>query len=594
MGRLEVACRRFAVLSGIRQEPDNYATCVYPKAMHGQRRGMLAVVTEPSGYQSALASDASRLVHEVVVRHYFGDTSLTLTSGLLKALDSANTSLLEYNYSSDLRPASGDWQMLPTTQPGVAVQAGGVRTRRTQVGLTAVLLHPDGAGVYLAQMSPTQAYVVHNGVLSALPEPKSWQPLPGKVAVTLRRVPNPGEEDYDEYIEDLSQGLTPMSLPALPLGSGTEVDVVLLYRRVEPGDLIAIVSTSLARHLDRSLAEEVFSSLDADAVVDALYTLATERGLAQSHACVLQLGVQASSGVDEDFTFQVAPAAHVAPGPEVVATNGGTHHAPDGDEHPQWPGSGLIDMLKAPRQWFGWRKASNEVALEHSSDGDPSTERPAQEEAFPEEALHPTQVLLHHILEVPPYKSGTSTTPQLEEELQFDGWVDVPPVLGNAQQEPYLRDIALPQPPPDASTPERRSEIISGSLSPADLWREQAEDGDANSQYITPPGAGQSRGTSIQADGCAGRMGKPGAAEHAAGTAPQRGHDGHAAQVHRAGPDPGTVYHSSRGCGVAGGAGILRSYAGPQPQTGRCQHLSDAGSARGLISQSVKYATCRA
>src|SRR5207253_6361802 len=119
---------------------------------------------------------------------------------------------------------------------------------------------------------------------------------------TLRRVANPGEESYQEYAEEAAEEVTPVMLPALPVGSGTDVDVDLLYRRVEPGDLIAIVSTSLARHLDRSLAEEVFSSLDADTVVDALYTLAMERGLAQSHACVLQLGVQASSGVDEDFT----------------------------------------------------------------------------------------------------------------------------------------------------------------------------------------------------------------------------------------------------------------------------------------------------
>src|SRR5437762_3963129 len=92
--RLEVACRRFAVLSGIRQEPDNYVSCVLPGAAAGQRKGLLALVTEPAGEHPALATEASHLVHDVILRQYYTDHSLSLTSGLLKALDSANSALL--------------------------------------------------------------------------------------------------------------------------------------------------------------------------------------------------------------------------------------------------------------------------------------------------------------------------------------------------------------------------------------------------------------------------------------------------------------------------------------------------------------------
>ena len=91
--------------------------------------------------------------------------------------------------------------------------------------------------------------------------------------------------------------------PALPLGSGPSVDVDLVYRRVEEGDVIAVVSTSLARLLDRSLAEEIFSSGDADFIIDELYELASGNGLAEAHACVLLFGAEATSGVDTDLTL---------------------------------------------------------------------------------------------------------------------------------------------------------------------------------------------------------------------------------------------------------------------------------------------------
>src|SRR2546421_342504 len=121
MSRLEVACRRFALLSGVRQEPGNYTTCILPKGTPGQKR--------------------------------------------------------------------------------------------------AVLLKPDVAGVYIAQMAPTQAYIVHNGVLSAIPEPQSWRPRPGKVSVRLRKVPNPSEAGDSDADDGGEEGLElgAEATPALPL-----------------------------------------------------------------------------------------------------------------------------------------------------------------------------------------------------------------------------------------------------------------------------------------------------------------------------------------------------------------------------------------
>ncbi|MFL5732167.1 MAG: hypothetical protein ACJ78Q_03120, partial [Chloroflexia bacterium] len=417
----------------------------------GQRKGLLALVTEPAGDHPALATDASRLVHDVLVQQYYSGQSLSLTSGLLKALDGANGALLEHNYADEpVRPDGGEGQGAP-----VAVQVSGVRTRRAHVGLTAVLIHPDGQGVYLAQMSPTQAYVVHGGLLSALPEPASWQ-RPGKLGVVLRRVQEPGAEgveDEEVTAEAEASMLPPVALPSLPLGSGPDVEVDLLYRRVEAGDLIVVVSSSLARHLEQLRAEEIFSLGDADLIIDALYNLATERGMARSHACVLQLGVEASSGVDTDFTVSIAP-----PGGESAAANGGARYAPEQAVQDEQHGPALLDVLKhSTRQWFQRRKPATAESIVIEEVGGPPSyfqeEGRVGEEEGPTESdrlssLHPTEVLLSHSLDVPPYKAQNSRGIGTAEELEFDGWEDVPPALGESRGDEYVW-VMRPQPVAD-------------------------------------------------------------------------------------------------------------------------------------------------
>jgi hypothetical protein len=459
MGRLEVACRRFALLSGIQQDPANYATCFYPRGTTGQRRGMLALVTEPAGDHPALSTDASRLVHDVVARQYYADNSLSLTSGLLKALDAANSALLQYNYQE----ATGTEGRVPAPapMPAIAVQGGGVRTRRSQVGLTSVLLRPDGAGIYLAQMLPTQAFVVHNGLMTALPEPPSWQTRPSKLAVLLRRVPDPSEDGQEEE-EDLDTPISipPAVLPSLPLGSSPGVEVDLLYRRVEPGDIVAVVSSSLARHIDRGLAEEIFFAGNADAVIDSLHSLATERGLAQAHACVLQLGVEETTGVDTLRVDALRPdtdfVGHAAPHP-IEISSAGRPAAPT--QEPPEDSAQAVDVLKGPRQWFSRLRAPApsdeaapaevEAAEEESDELDvepfPSPPEPLAQEHYV--LQRPTEVLLareHYVLQqrsldVPPYKTREAPGQQEDNELEFDGWEDVPPVLGDNGEEPILR-----------------------------------------------------------------------------------------------------------------------------------------------------------
>src|ERR1043165_7743186 len=118
MGSLEVAFRRFALLSGITQEGENYSICVHPRGAAGQRRGLLALVTEPTGDHRAFSLNACRLVHEVLVQQFYTDNSLSLTSGLLKAIDSANSALLENNYSHETSQVDSGQSGVVTVRAG--------------------------------------------------------------------------------------------------------------------------------------------------------------------------------------------------------------------------------------------------------------------------------------------------------------------------------------------------------------------------------------------------------------------------------------------------------------------------------------------
>src|SRR5205807_2470228 len=85
------------------------------------------------------------------------------------------------------------------------------------------------------QMAPTQAYLKHNGLVTALPEPVAWQALAGRPALSLVRTPEDAEQDEASQEGLLTQNseLRTQSSPALGSGPGIEADV--MFRRVGPG-----------------------------------------------------------------------------------------------------------------------------------------------------------------------------------------------------------------------------------------------------------------------------------------------------------------------------------------------------------------------
>jgi hypothetical protein len=172
MGRLEVCCRRFALASGVEQPPEDFTACVRPADPGLQRKGLLALITEPFGDPAGLSTDACRMAQQVLVEKYFSDNSLSITTALLNALDHANNALLQLNFAPERLAADGTY----------GPQAGGrlsiSRSKRARVGVTAVISRPDGSGIYLSQLAPTQAYLFHNGAVMPLPEAPGRHPAP--------------------------------------------------------------------------------------------------------------------------------------------------------------------------------------------------------------------------------------------------------------------------------------------------------------------------------------------------------------------------------------------------------------------------------
>jgi hypothetical protein len=481
MGRLEVSCRRFAILSGAAQDPADHAICVHPGAPGLQRKGTLAVITEAAGSYPALDVEACRLAQRVVVESYFADSALSLTSSLLNALDHANAALLQYNYTSHDMPPGGAGEAMQgdgAKAPDPAKEARRYQ-RRAKVGATALLIRPDGAGIYLSQMAPTQAYVYHNGMLSAIPEPAAWKAAPQQSLAVMSGAAwstNDGatstgledEEDLDEAPET--------NVPAPSLGSGPGVEADLVYRRISAGDIVVVLSTSLARHLDRDRIEHLLSRYDADNVISALRGIAIDNGLAEAHACVLELGVLDSSGVEKRLDAPaIAQNGHlVAEGRS--AETGGVMAAQHGPRHLLRPT--FKEVLRGPREWLQRRKLEPEQADASSdllpvefqaSDTEAESSAPLLNEgqvlepqfssAEDEEQFwskQPTELFPQRPIDIPPYRAAQDrgaqgSSPAFwededDQELHFDGWEDAPPALDFPLYEVSHRVLFKPTP----------------------------------------------------------------------------------------------------------------------------------------------------
>jgi hypothetical protein len=428
--QIEIKQFGFGLLSGMRRDNDGYSSLTYPPDSTQRRKGALALLVEGAGDHPSLSDEACAIAIETITRAYYEDNALSVTTALLNAIELANSAVLEHCYAPATNIAAG---AEPHT---VAVGTSGSRARGARVGLTAVLFRPDGTGIYLSQLAPTQAYLVHNGMVSALPEPRGWRA---------------GREGVEEAGEPIT------FLPAQSLGSRPGLVTDLTFRRMEPGDRVVLLSTSVARLVDRSFADGSFFASDPTQIRDDLYELAARNSVARASAVVLEIGealarpatvaesprdrksvLAAPLGwLDRSKRTDRAPEHSGVEADEMdVISVGGAYHAeePEDDFAPAAP--------PPPYLVIGHQTAAPEE-MQHEEPAPLHVPQPPTHEVPP--AVHPpTLTLVQRHVDPPPYLAALRTEQQEEAQRldEADGWEDAPPIMAS-RPVPTLKRLEL-------------------------------------------------------------------------------------------------------------------------------------------------------
>lgn len=186
---------------------------------------LLEPVVEVPGIEAAAEEVITCLRDEITRR-----SAQTATAALLAAIETANAWLYQVN-------------------------AGRPALHRFRFGLTGILARGDD--LFIAQAGPTQVLIGQEGELYAFPSLDTW---------SWRR---PDDETETQ-----------------PLGLWPDLEPELYHTRIEAGDLITLVSISLARVIEQ-MPQDVFVSGDAEAVIGALDELAEQFGIADGYAAAL-------------------------------------------------------------------------------------------------------------------------------------------------------------------------------------------------------------------------------------------------------------------------------------------------------------------
>lgn len=236
MAKYPATIAQWGLVSGIRQDTSDLVIVHPTPGPFGPqaRKGQLIIVAEAAGDVSR-GREACTLVAQTLHATFYESSSGSLTSALRQAMHAANTALYQYNFQSPPH-------------------------KRTMIGVSAAVLH--GSDLYLAQVSPCQAFVSHAGKLRALPNPVGW-------------------------IGGAQSGPALGSTGMLGTSLGSEPE---FFRSVlQPGDSVALCSSNIARLLSRSQGEELLCFADAGAIAEGLYTLCRRASLPEAHAVVIEV-----------------------------------------------------------------------------------------------------------------------------------------------------------------------------------------------------------------------------------------------------------------------------------------------------------------
>ncbi len=234
MQRESTRSSQLGLTSGIHRETSEFIAMSAPeRARRGGRRGKLWILTEPASSTGG-ASAAAKLVMETIEDEYYNSPAPSITTALEDAIQAANRLLHDYN-------------------------AGAPLHKQAYLGVTCAVTH--GKDLYVAQVQPARAIVVHQG------SPRTFPDGP------------PRQE------EDLT-----------PLGLDSRVEVELYRSPFTPGDTVTLLSAGLARLIGRAEDEYGLSYKDHAGATAYLSHLAARENLLDEHALVVEEPARRPSG----------------------------------------------------------------------------------------------------------------------------------------------------------------------------------------------------------------------------------------------------------------------------------------------------------
>lgn len=215
---------QFGLTSGIRQDHTEFIGC--SEERRGSRnREKLWVFTElasPSGGGTA----AARAVVETIQNEYFRNASQSITSALETSVRAANRLLHDYN-------------------------SGAPAHKQAFIGVSCVVVRDEE--IFLAQVEPTCAIVIHRGEPQALPT-----------------------------------GVPRAEVDLTPLGLDPEIEVELHSSPFDAGDTVSLITTGLTKTILVAEDEYGLSYQDHSGAVEYLYHLAARSNLMDEHALVIE------------------------------------------------------------------------------------------------------------------------------------------------------------------------------------------------------------------------------------------------------------------------------------------------------------------
>lgn len=236
MPRYETRSNQFGLVSGTCQPRSDMIVVAEPATLFAPeaRKGQLYIIVE-ADQDLARGRDACQLVSRTIRKQFYENSSYSVTSALRKAVSAANTALYQHNFS-------------------VMAQ------KRAMVGVTCAVIKDND--LYLAQVAPTQAYILAEGKLRALPTNLSWN--------VAQAVP------------------APFFKPGA-LGSSLSVEPEFYRAVLRPGDALLLCSSNLARMLGRDEVMRLLRSPDPADMVEGLTSMCTQNALAEAHGLAVAI-----------------------------------------------------------------------------------------------------------------------------------------------------------------------------------------------------------------------------------------------------------------------------------------------------------------